>query len=69
MFVGDFNFYRSTENRNRQGANINDIIMLNSIVINLGLQEIPLKGRDFTWSNMQQDPLLEKMDWCFTSTN
>jgi hypothetical protein len=69
MFNGDFNFYRSTENRNRQGANMNDIITFNSIVSNLGLQEIPLKGRDYTWSNMQQDPLLEQLDWSFTSTN
>jgi hypothetical protein len=69
MFIGDFNFYRSTENRNRQGANMNDIITFNSIISNLGFQEIPLKGRDYTWSNMQQDPLLEQLDWCFTSTN
>jgi hypothetical protein len=25
----------------------------------LGLIELPLKGRAFTWSNMQNDPLLE----------
>jgi hypothetical protein len=69
MFIEDFNFYRSTENRNRQGTNMNDIITFNSIISNLGFQEIPLKGRDYTWSNMQQDPLLEQLDWCFTSTN
>jgi hypothetical protein len=39
------------------------------VISNLGLQEIPLKGRNFTWSNMQQNPLLEQIDWCFTSTN
>lgn len=38
-------------------------------VSNLGLQEILLKGRNYTWSNMQEDPLLEQLDWCFTSTN
>jgi hypothetical protein len=31
--------------------------------------ELPLKGRKFTWSNMQQDPLLEKFDWFFTSAS
>jgi hypothetical protein len=31
------------------------------------LEEIPLKGRNFTWSNMQNNPLLEKLDWVFTS--
>jgi hypothetical protein len=33
----------------------------------LGLQEIPLKGQAFTWSNMQRHPLLEKLDWCLVS--
>jgi hypothetical protein len=69
FFVGDFNFYRSLENRNREGGNMQDIIVSNSIISNLGLQEIPLKGRKYTWSNMQQDALLEQLDWCFTSAN
>jgi hypothetical protein len=53
LFVGDFNFYRSLENRNREVGNVQDIMVFNSIISNLGLQEIPLKGRKFTWSNMQ----------------
>jgi hypothetical protein len=44
-----------------------DVMGFNSIISNLGLQEIPLKGRRFTWSNMQQEPLLEQIDLCFTS--
>jgi hypothetical protein len=36
-------------------------------IINLGLIEIPLKRRRFTWSNMQESPLLEQLDCCFTS--
>jgi hypothetical protein len=28
-----------------------------------------MKGRKFTWSNKQQDPLLEKMGWFFTSAS
>jgi hypothetical protein len=32
------------------------------------LEEIPLKGRrSYTWSNLQDTPLLEKLDWVFTS--
>jgi hypothetical protein len=45
-----------------------DIMTFNEIISNLGLQKIPLKGRNYTWSNMQQEPLLEQLDWCFTST-
>jgi hypothetical protein len=69
MFVGDFNFYRSFQDRNRDGCNMQDIMVFNEIISNLGLQEIPLKGRSFTWSNMQQNPLLEQLEWCFTSIN
>jgi hypothetical protein len=58
MFVGDFNFYRSLENRNKDEGNMQDIMIFNSIISNLDLQEIPLKGRKFTWSNIQQEPLL-----------
>ena len=52
MIMGDFNFYRSLENRNRDGGNINDIFIFNEVISNVGLQEIPLKGRKYTWSNM-----------------
>ena len=31
--------------------------------------ELPLKGRAFTWSSVQQEPLLEQLDWFFTSNN
>jgi hypothetical protein len=47
MLVGDFNFYRSSENRNR-GGNYNDMEIFNSITSHHGLMEIPLKGRNFT---------------------
>jgi hypothetical protein len=30
-----------------------DIMVFNEMISNLGLQEMPLKGRSFTWSNMQ----------------
>jgi hypothetical protein len=52
ILLGDFNFYRSLGNKNREGGNMQDIIIFNEVISNLGLQEIPLKGRNFTWSNM-----------------
>jgi hypothetical protein len=56
------NFYRSLENRNRDGGNMQDIITFNEVLSNFGIQEIPLKGRNITSSNMQQEPLLEQLD-------
>lgn len=46
---------------------MNDILIFNEIISNVGLVEIPLKGSSFTWSNMQDQPLLQQLDWVFTS--
>jgi hypothetical protein len=58
---------RSIENRNKPGADMNDIFLFNEIISHLGLIELALKGRSFTWSNMQDSPLLQQIDWFFTS--
>jgi hypothetical protein len=52
IILGDFNLIRSPENRNRDGGDINNMLLFNSIISQLDLVEIPLKGRAFTWSNM-----------------
>ena len=52
ILLGDFNFYRYTDSRNRPGANMEDIAIFNEIISYLGLIELPIKGRCFTWSNM-----------------
>jgi endonuclease/exonuclease/phosphatase family metal-dependent hydrolase len=45
------------------------MFLFNEIIAHLGLLELPLKGRAFTWSTMQEAPLLEQVDWFLTSTN
>lgn len=67
IFMGDFNFVRSVENRIIPGGDMNDIIIFNEIISKLGLIEIPLKGMAYTWSKMQDQPLLQQLDWVFTS--
>jgi len=69
MILGDFNLYRRPDNRNREGANSGDMNMFNSFISLKGLTEIPLQGMRYTWSNMQQPPLLEKLDWIFTNNS
>jgi hypothetical protein len=66
IILGDFNLIRSPENRNRDGGYINNMLLFNRIISQLDLVGIPLKGIAFTWSNMQDNPLL---DWIFTSAN
>jgi hypothetical protein len=63
LFLGDFNFYRSLQNRNKPGGNLADTLIFNEAIGHLGLMELQIKGRAFTWSNMQNDPLLEQLDW------
>jgi hypothetical protein len=43
--------------------------LFNELISDLDLTEISLNGRQFTWSNMQSDPLLIKLDWVFTSAS
>ena len=65
LIVGDFNYIRYPINRNREGGNVNDMLAFNEAISALALVEIPIKGREYTWSNMQNAPLLEKLDWVF----
>jgi hypothetical protein len=59
---GDFNLFRNPENRNKPGGDIREMCMFNEMITDLDLVEIPFSGRNFTWSNMQSDPLLVKLD-------
>jgi hypothetical protein len=43
--------------------------LFNELILDLDLTEIPFNGRDYTWSNMQSDPLLVKLDLVFTSAS
>lgn len=67
IVFGDFNIMRKPEDRNREGADLNEIFLFNQAINKLDLIELPLHGRQFTWTNMRFPPLLERLDWFFTS--
>ncbi|XP_066351661.1 uncharacterized protein [Miscanthus floridulus] len=46
-----------------------EMLLFNDAISALGLNEIYLQGRKFTWSNKKTSPLLEKLDWAFTSNS
>lgn len=52
LILDDFNFYRAASNINRPRGNFNDTLIFYDIINQLGLIELPLKGRTYTWSNM-----------------
>jgi hypothetical protein len=45
------------------------MLQFNDIIRSQSLVDLPLQGARFTWSNMQADPLLVKLDWFLTSNN
>jgi hypothetical protein len=61
LLVGDFNFYRYAENKNKAGVNFHDTLVFNNIISHLGLVELPIKWRSYTWSNMQEVPLCNRL--------
>lgn len=65
--MGDFNYIRYPHNRNIGQGDTQNMSKFNEAINALGLVDIPLKGRKLTWSNMQEIPLLEKLDWFFSS--
>jgi len=69
MILGDFNLLRSPEVRNCPDGDVNEMLHFNESISALDLIEIPLKGKRFTWSNKQHPPLLERLDWFFTSSS
>ena len=67
--VGDFNLIRKPENRNRPGGDDNEMLLFIEAISALGLIELPLHGKKYTWINKQTPPLLERLDWFFTSSS
>jgi hypothetical protein len=67
LLLGDFNILRSPRDGNKHGRNINKMLLFNDDISHLGLVGIPLKCSRFTWSNMQSAPLLQRLDWFFSS--
>ena len=56
LILRDFNFIRSPDNRNKPGGNAMDMLTFNDFIREQNLIELPIKGRRFTWSNMQDSP-------------
>ena len=62
VIIGDFNLIRSGDEKNNVNVNIPLMNTFNDTINSLGVMEIPLLGRNFTWSNGQEPPILAKLD-------
>jgi hypothetical protein len=62
LVLGDFNHIRRQEDRNRACENVQDMLAFNAAISNIRLEELKLSGNRYTWSNMQDNPLPERLD-------
>jgi endonuclease/exonuclease/phosphatase family metal-dependent hydrolase len=69
LLMGDFNLIYKVEDKNT--CNINRALMgrFRGLINDLGLKELSLHGRKFTWSNQQHTPTLAKLDRMLRTTD
>jgi hypothetical protein len=60
--IGNFNLIRSPRDKSNGNFNSSEASLFNDFINNLGLIEIPLLDRQFTWSNQQDPPILARLD-------
>lgn len=69
VLEGDFNFVRFLDERKGGDLNTRDRGHFNELIGTLGLLEIPLMKRHYTWSSMSEDPYMAKLDRVVVSPN
>ena len=62
VLTGDFNMTRFMHERQGCEGNIIDMDLFNNLIPDLGLTDIPLGGRSFTWSNKRVMPAFANLD-------
>ncbi|XP_020405790.1 uncharacterized protein [Zea mays] len=69
LVAGDFNLIYKTSDKNNSNFNRAMMGRFRDLINDLGLKEIPLLGRKFTWSNQQDNPVLVKLDRVFCTVD
>ena len=62
LIGGDFNILRYSSEKNKKFAGNKISDLFNWVINTHELREVDLIGGKYTWSNNQQDPILEKLD-------
>jgi hypothetical protein len=62
LIGGDFNIIRFSYERNRKCGVQRFSDLFNTLINFHELREIEMSGETYTWSNNQEDPILEKLD-------
>ncbi len=67
VLLGDFNMLLSVRDKNGPLGRTAEVLSFRQTVSSLGLLDIPLSGRSFTWSNGRPNPTLERLDRVFVT--
>lgn len=62
MVTGDFNLILNEADKNNDRLNRVNLRRFRRTVASLGLQDVHLHGRSFTWSNKRDNPTLVRLD-------
>lgn len=62
MIGGDFNIMRFSSDKNKKFCRNKWTDLFNHVINTHELRELQFSGGKYTWSNNQQDPILEKLD-------
>lgn len=66
--LGDFNLIRSPDDRNNDNFSRVEALWFNDFINDLALIDLPLRDRQFTWSNRQSSPILARLDRVLVNT-
>lgn len=68
VMCGDFNNTRNQDERRGKTWSSRATTLFNNLIYDLELIDLPMINQSFTWSNMQQNPTLARLDRFLVST-
>lgn len=69
VICDDFNFTKNQSERKRRPWSSKAMVMFADLINHLAMIDLPLANQSFTWSNLQQQPSLAKLDRFLVSTD
>nr|CAD1821691.1 unnamed protein product [Ananas comosus var. bracteatus] len=60
--LGDFNVLLSLNDKNGLPSNTSDILAFREVISDVGLINLPIMNKSYTWSNGRRSPTLERLD-------
>lgn len=69
LILGDFNLFRDITDTTGEVRNLRTMLDFNNFIDDIGLFEVQLQGRAFTWSNKRPSPTFSKLDRVLLSSH